>query len=68
MKNPALSQIIPEDQQDCLKYLSNFSVEDCEDVKNGYKIIFKFDTNPYFENDTLIKELVYVICCLPKLL
>jgi len=56
MKNPALSQIIPEDQQNCLKYLSNFSVEDCEDIKNGYKMIFNFDTNPYFENETLIKE------------
>ena len=56
MKSPALSQIIPEDQQNCLKHLSNFVVDDCEDIKNGYKFIFTFETNPYFENETLIKE------------
>lgn len=56
MNNPTLTEIIPEEQQNCLKYLSNFYVEECEDIKNGYKIIFKFDTNPYFENETLVKE------------
>ena len=56
MKSPALSQIIPEDQQNCLKHLSNFVVDDCEDIKNGYKFIFTFETNPYFENETFIKE------------
>ena len=58
MNNPTLTEIIPEEQQNCLKYLSNFYVEECEDIKNGYKIIFKFDTNPYFENETLVKEWV----------
>jgi len=58
MNNPTLTEIIPVEQQNCLKYLSNFYVEECEDIKNGYKIIFKFDTNPYFENETLVKEWV----------
>merc|ERR1712137_1510471 len=37
-------------------YLKNMFVEEFEDIKNGYKIIFQFDPNPYFENETLVKE------------
>lgn len=56
MNHPQLSQMIPEEQQRCLQYMQNLLVDEFEDIKNGYKIIFKFDSNPYFENDTLVKE------------
>lgn len=57
MNHPQLSLTIPEEQQHCLQYLQNLLIEESEDIKNGYKIILKFDpNNPYFENDTLVKE------------
>lgn len=57
MNHPQLSLIIPDEQQRCLEHLENLFIEEFEDIKNGYKIILKFDSNnPYFENDTLIKE------------
>lgn len=57
MNHPQLSLIIPEEQQQCLQYLQNLLIEEFEDIKNGYKIILKFEpNNPYFENDTLTKE------------
>lgn len=31
-------------------------VEEFEDIKSGYKITFKFSTNPYFSNTCLTKE------------
>lgn len=57
MNHPQLSLTIPEEQQQCLQYLQNLLIEEFEDIKNGYKIIMKFEANnPYFENDTLVKE------------
>ena len=57
MNHPQLSLTIPEEQQHCLQYLQNLLIEEFEDIKNGYKIILKFEpSNPYFENDTLVKE------------
>ena len=57
MNHPQLSLTIPEEQQHCLQYLQNLFVEESDDIKNGYKIIMQFETNnPYFENDTLVKE------------
>ncbi len=57
MNHPQLSLTIPEEQQHCLQYLQNLFIEEFEDIKNGYKIVMKFEANnPYFENDTLVKE------------
>lgn len=57
MNHPQLSLTIPEEQQHCLQYLQNLLIEEFEDIKHGYRIILKFDANnPYFDNDTLVKE------------
>jgi len=56
LNHPQLSMLINEEEQKCLQYLKNMFVEEFEDIKNGYKIIFQFDPNPYFENETLVKE------------
>ena len=57
MNHPQLSLSIPDEQQHCLQYLQNLLIEEFEDLKNGYKIILKFEpNNPYFENETLVKE------------
>jgi hypothetical protein len=67
MNHPQLSLSIPEDQQHCLQYLQNLLIEEFEDIKNGYKIILKFDpNNPYFENDTLVKEYRLEVSGQPK--
>lgn len=34
-------------------------VEDAEDVKSGFSIVFKFDQNPYFEDRELQKTVLY---------
>lgn len=56
INHPQISAIIEEDEEDCLQYLNKLEVEECEDIKSGYKINLYFDTNPYFENDMLSKE------------
>lgn len=31
-------------------------VEEFDDIKSGYRVKFHFDENPFFDNDTLVKE------------
>lgn len=67
MNHPQLSLTIPEEQQHCLQYLQNLLIEEFEDIKNGYKIILKFEpSNPFFENDTLVKEYRLEVSGQPK--
>lgn len=56
INHPQLSTIIEEDEEDALKHLNKLEVEEYEDIKSGFKIRFFFETNPYFENDSLVKE------------
>ena len=48
--------LINDEQQKCLQHMKNLFIEEFEDIKNGYKIVMKFNPNPYFENETLSKE------------
>ena len=36
--------------------MTQLTVEETEDIRSGYKIIFEFKTNPFFENTQLVKE------------
>ena len=46
-----MSAILCEDDEVALQSLTKVEVEEMEgDVKSGYKIIFYFGENPYFEN------------------
>ncbi|XP_067003961.2 protein SET-like [Anabrus simplex] len=54
--HPHLSTILQEDETECLQYLSMMEVEQFEDIKEGYRIKFHFDKNPYFDNAVLVKE------------
>lgn len=56
VNHPTLTTILEEEEEECLNYLSKLEVEEFEDIKSGYRIIFHFDPNPYFENGTLVKE------------
>ena len=33
-----------------LRYMEQLIVEETEDIRSGYTIIFQFKTNPFFEN------------------
>merc|ERR1719348_208943 len=56
INHPQISSIIEEDEEDALQYLAKLEVEEFEDIKSGYKIIFHFSENPSFSNPSLCKE------------
>lgn len=56
LNHPQLTNLFTDDEQQVLQFLKNFFVEEFDDIKNGFKIILKFDSNPYFENETIVKE------------
>ena len=56
VNHPHISDILEEEEEECLHYLTKIDVEEFDDIKSGYRINFYFDSNPYFENDVLTKE------------
>jgi len=56
LNHPQLSSYLDQNDENILQYLKRVDVEEHEDIKSGYRIKFTFDTNPYFENDLIIKE------------
>jgi len=54
-----LADLLDERDQEVFQFLKELTVEDFEDVKSGFKIIFSFDSNPFFTNKTLTKEFHY---------
>lgn len=57
--HPVLRATITEDEENVLGYLTEVDVEDAEDIKSGYKIVFKFSPNPFFSNTKLEKSLKF---------
>lgn len=56
MNHPQISAILDEEEEECLHYLTTVSVEEFDDIKSGYRISFKFSSNPYFSNEEISKE------------
>lgn len=56
VNNKKIADILEEEEEDALRYLTKLEVEEFEDIKSGYRINFHFDENPYFENEVLTKE------------
>lgn len=56
VNHPQISDILEEDEEDALHYMTKLEVEEFEDIKSGYRINFHFGENPYFENEVLTKE------------
>jgi len=56
VNHPQISAILDEEEEECLHYLTKLEVEEFDDIKSGYRIKFSFDENPFFENETLVKE------------
>lgn len=56
VNHPQVSALLDEEDEEALQFLTKLEVEEFEDIKSGYKIIFHFNKNPYFENESLSKE------------
>lgn len=56
INHPQISNILEEDEEECLHYLTKVEIEENEDIKAGYKLKFTFDPNPFFENTEIVKE------------
>jgi len=41
------------------EYLSSIEVEDNQDISTGYSITFNFNDNPYFDNQSIAKSLIF---------
>lgn len=56
LNHPQLSSRLDQNDENILQHLKRIDVEEHEDIKSGYRIKFTFESNPYFENDVIIKE------------
>ncbi|CAF1378948.1 unnamed protein product [Rotaria magnacalcarata] len=56
LNHPQLSSCLDQNDENILQHLKRVDVEEHEDIKSGYSIKFTFDKNPYFENDSIVKE------------
>uniref|UniRef100_A0A914I8E7 SET protein n=1 Tax=Globodera rostochiensis TaxID=31243 RepID=A0A914I8E7_GLORO len=56
INHPQISNILEEEEEECLHYLTQVEIEENEDIKAGYKLKFSFDQNPFFENSEIVKE------------
>ncbi|CAD7696921.1 unnamed protein product [Ostreobium quekettii] len=59
LNHPVLSDLITEDDEEALFFLAEVMVDDSEDIKSGFKITFRFNANPYFEDGELQKSLTF---------
>jgi len=55
-ENSEICDAITDEDKEVLKHLIDVDCVDNADYNTGYKIHFKFEKNPYFENDVLTKE------------
>ncbi|XP_061469980.1 putative testis-specific Y-encoded-like protein 3 isoform X2 [Rhineura floridana] len=56
LNHPQLSAMINDRDEDTLSYMTNLQVEDFTHAKPGCKIKFYFNSNPYFQNEVIVKE------------
>ncbi|GMH39654.1 hypothetical protein BSKO_07552 [Bryopsis sp. KO-2023] len=57
--HPTFRDVITEDDESALFYLTEVLVEDAEDMKSGFKIVFKFGPNPFFKDRELLKTVAF---------
>jgi len=55
--HPNASYYLTEEDQQIFKHLTEVWVDEAEDIKQGYKIIFKFASNKWFDNAELWKDI-----------
>ncbi|CAJ0584860.1 unnamed protein product, partial [Mesorhabditis spiculigera] len=56
MQHPEVSELITDEEEKALSYLTHFEVDEHSEPGDGFKLIFKFKENPYFQNDAIIKH------------
>ncbi|KAL8164352.1 UNVERIFIED_CONTAM: hypothetical protein K2H54_049630 [Gekko kuhli] len=56
LNHPQLSAMINDRDEDTLSYMTNLQVEEFTHGKSGCKIKFYFNSNPYFQNEVIVKE------------
>nr|XP_056706403.1 testis-specific Y-encoded-like protein 4 [Euleptes europaea] len=56
LNHPQLSAMINDRDEDTLSYMTNLQVEEFTHRKSGCKIKFYFNSNPYFQNEVIVKE------------
>lgn len=56
INHPQISALLTEEDEEALQSLEKVEVQEFEDIKTGYKIIFTFGDNSYFENKEITKE------------
>lgn len=57
LNHPHLSAHIDETDEDALSYMTDLEIESFKNKKLGYRIAFHFRHNPYFQNNTIVKEI-----------
>jgi len=56
INHPQVSALLSEEDEEALQHLSKVEVNEFDDIKSGYKILFHFAKNDFFENDVISKE------------
>jgi len=56
INHPQVSALLSEEDEEALQHLQKVEVQEFEDIKSGYKILFTFDKNDFFDNEVLSKE------------
>jgi len=56
INHPQISILLEEPEEEALQNLKSLEVEECQDIKSGYRIHFHFDENQFFTNSILTKE------------
>ncbi|XP_028146775.1 protein SET [Diabrotica virgifera virgifera] len=62
--HPDLSELLDNEEEDCLHFLIKIEVQEFEDIKSGYCIKFYFEENPYIDN-TVITKTYHLDCATP---
>ena len=63
-KNTALNILIEEKDEAALMHLTNLSFDYLQKHENGFKLIFTFSKNDFFNNDYLTKTYYYEVLLL----
>lgn len=56
LNHPGIANVISEDDAEILAWMTDFRIDEHEDIKSGYKITMRFRQNPFFTNSELVKE------------